>query len=51
MELAGVRMTQSRRDFFNGVLALANVRSADHEITKAPIPRTSIPYLNEPWYC
>jgi radical SAM superfamily enzyme YgiQ (UPF0313 family) len=28
-----------------------NPKSLDHEITKSPHPRTSVPYLNEPWYC
>lgn len=54
MELAGVRMTQSRRDIFNRVRALALFTSLDHQITRSPdspAPRTLVPYLNEPWYC
>ncbi len=54
MARAGVRMTQSRRAFFEEVRALALFKSIDHEITRstdAPVPRTSVPYLNEPWYC
>ena len=54
MARAGVRMTQSRRAFFEQVRALALFKSIDHEITRstdAPVPRTSVPYLNEPWYC
>ena len=54
MELAGVRMTQSRRGIFDRIRDLAFFRSPDHQIirsTGAPVPRTSVPYLNEPWYC
>ena len=54
MELAGVRMTQSRRLIFDRVRALSLFKSPDHQITRSgdsPAPRTSVPYLNEPWYC
>jgi len=54
MELAGVRMTQSRRTMFERVRALAHFKSIPHEINRStdpPAPRTSVPYLNEPWYC
>ena len=54
MALAGVRMTESRQAFFDRVHALALFKSPDHQITRspdAPAPRTSVPYLNEPWYC
>jgi radical SAM superfamily enzyme YgiQ (UPF0313 family) len=54
MESAGVRMTQSRRKMFERVTALAQFKSPDHQITNSldtPTPRTSVPYLNEPWYC
>jgi radical SAM superfamily enzyme YgiQ (UPF0313 family) len=54
MALAGVRMTQSRREMFDRVTALAHFKSPDPQITNplaAPIPRTLVPYLNEPWYC
>ena len=54
MELAGVCMTQSRRVIFDRVRALARFTSLDHPITRSPdspAPRTSVPYLNEPWYC
>jgi len=44
-----VQLTASRRETFDAIRALA--KSPNHEITKAPHPRTSIPYLNEPWYC
>jgi radical SAM superfamily enzyme YgiQ (UPF0313 family) len=56
MELVGVRMTQSRRAIFDHVRALALFRSPARSITRStdspmPVPRTSVPYLNEPWYC
>lgn len=64
MALAGVQMTQSRQDTFRAIRALASGRSTGpnspvvgappHHITastRAPVPRTSVPYLNEPWYC
>jgi radical SAM superfamily enzyme YgiQ (UPF0313 family) len=59
MQLAGVRMTQSRSDMFNRIRDLAQfnspadqrAKSPEHEIIKSPNPRTSVPYLNEPWYC
>ena len=52
MGLAGTRMTQSRRAIFDRVRALSN--SPDHQVSRSPdppMPRTSVPYLNEPWYC
>jgi radical SAM superfamily enzyme YgiQ (UPF0313 family) len=54
MELAGVRITLSRSDIFARIRELAHFRSPDHQITRpmdSPVPRTSVPYLNEPWYC
>jgi radical SAM superfamily enzyme YgiQ (UPF0313 family) len=54
MQLAGVRMTQSRRVTFDRVRGLALATPLDHQITGTPdppAPRTSVPYLNEPWYC
>ena len=54
MALAGVRMTESRQAFFNRVRTLALFKSTDQQITTStdsPAPRTSVPYLNEPWYC
>ena len=54
MELAGTRMTQSRRAIFDRVRALALFTSTGQQITRptdSPAPRTSVPYLNEPWYC
>ena len=54
MELAGVRLTHSRRDMFERVRALAHFKSPDHQITRSPdspAPLALVPYLNEPWYC
>jgi len=54
MSLVGVRMTRSRAELFEAVRALGDMsepKSPNHEITKSPNPRTSIPYMNEPWYC
>ncbi len=48
-KLVGVRLTGSRSETFEAIRDL--VQSPGHEITKSPNPRTSIPYLNEPWYC
>jgi radical SAM superfamily enzyme YgiQ (UPF0313 family) len=54
MSLAGMRMTESRRAMFDRVRALARGQSAQDPIVRPPeaqLLRTSIPYLNEPWYC
>jgi radical SAM superfamily enzyme YgiQ (UPF0313 family) len=59
MAIAGVRLTQSRRDVFDQICDLAHGKSADQEArirtfahsSELPRPRTSVPYLNEPWYC
>ena len=54
MELVGTRMTQSRRAIVDRVRALALFKSTGQQITSStdsPAPRTSVPYLNEPWYC
>ena len=54
MTLAGVRTTQSRREMFERAKALAHFTATDHLIIgsiDSPAPRTSVPYLNEPWYC
>ena len=48
-KLVGVRLTASRHETFEAIRDLA--KSPHREITKSPTPRTSIPYLNEPWYC
>ena len=54
MQLAGVRMTQSRRGMFERIKALAHFTSPNDHIAKSPdtpTARASVPYLNEPWYC
>ena len=59
MDIAGVRLTQSRLDVFDRICDLAHGRPADQEArirafaqsSELPRPRTSVPYLNEPWYC
>ena len=48
-KLVGVRVTCSRTEIFSAIRDLA--KSPNREVTKSPNPRTSIPYLNEPWYC
>lgn len=47
--LVGVRLTTPRHETFAAVRGLA--KSPMREIAKSPNPRTSIPYMNEPWYC
>ena len=47
--LVGVRLTASRQETFHAIRGLA--RAPNHEVATSPVPRTSIPYLNEPWYC
>ena len=48
-KLVGVQLTAPRHETFEAIRNLA--KSPNREITKSPNPRTSIPYLNEPWYC
>jgi radical SAM superfamily enzyme YgiQ (UPF0313 family) len=48
-KLVGVRLNTSRHQLMQAVRGLA--KSPIREIATSPIPRTSIPYLNEPWYC
>ena len=54
MALVGTRLTADRRMLFDEIRALANDRAglscpaADSSPARA---RTTIPYLNEPWYC
>ena len=49
----GVRLRASRDVVFSRVWTLAHDFAALQAPTRmeAPVPRTSIPYLNEPWYC
>jgi hypothetical protein len=51
MAIAGTRINGSRVDVFSKVRALVSTPALQHPSTSAPIPRTSIPYMNEPWYC
>ena len=48
-KLVGVQLTAPRHETFEAIRNLA--KSPNREITNPPNPRTSIPYLNEPWYC
>lgn len=49
MAIAGARINGARHETFDAIRDL--LQSPRREITKSPNPRTSIPYLNEPWYC
>ena len=49
MTIAGARINGSRPEAFAAIRSLA--KSPDREITRSLNPRTSIPYMNEPWYC
>jgi radical SAM superfamily enzyme YgiQ (UPF0313 family) len=48
--MVGVRAQESRRDVFARVCEIANLTSVARMVDAA-IPRATIPYLNEPWYC
>lgn len=52
-EIVGVRLTRSRREVFDEVSALARDRAGrPRRVTSRPArDRTTVPYLNEPWYC
>lgn len=50
MDLVGVRISRPRLETFRAVQEMA-WGSSPHRTTAPPHPRTSIPYLNEPWYC
>ena len=51
--MAGVELTGDRYDVFNRIAAVAHEHAGrplpSH--TAAAMPRATIPYLNEPWYC
>ena len=51
MALAGVKAVRSRTDVFNAVRNLTRLDSTLPFPVPAAIARTSIPYMNEPWYC
>ncbi|HEX6975663.1 MAG TPA: CUAEP/CCAEP-tail radical SAM protein, partial [Vicinamibacterales bacterium] len=47
----GVKLTSSRREMFRRVWALAHDGAAAPLPRDGAMPRATIPYLNEPWYC
>ena len=49
----GVRLSAPRRDVFDRVWTVAHAFAACQPPDRLtpPVPRTSVPYLNEPWYC
>ncbi len=49
MAIAGAHISAPRHETFDAIRNLAKPR--DREITTSLDPRTSIPYMNEPWYC
>jgi radical SAM superfamily enzyme YgiQ (UPF0313 family) len=52
--LVGGRLSASRRDLFARIWDIAHARAGvDPPKRQDPgiVPRTAIPYLNEPWYC
>jgi radical SAM superfamily enzyme YgiQ (UPF0313 family) len=52
--LVGVQLTAERRDVFDRVWDLAHDRAGVAAPPRAPagaMPRATIAYLNEPWYC
>jgi hypothetical protein len=54
-QLVGVRLTEDRRAMFDAISALAHERAGrvpDREVRTSPArDRSTVPYLNEPWYC
>ncbi len=55
MEVAGVKLANSRREAFHAVRELAySARGAARPLRSVDLvlpARASIPYMNEPWYC
>jgi hypothetical protein len=52
MKIAGARINGSRSAVFGKIRAHLGTAAPQHLSTSAaPHPRTSIPYLDEPWYC
>jgi hypothetical protein len=47
MHAVGITSTRSRREIFNEVCDLADVAELTHTLPS----RSTIPFLNEPWYC
>jgi radical SAM superfamily enzyme YgiQ (UPF0313 family) len=52
MRLVGVNMRRSRREIFAAVVSLTRAAAGlSPRPTHAARDRTTVPYLNEPWYC
>ncbi len=51
MALVGARLTRPRREVFDAICTLVTPGTVRTQGTMPTVPRTSIPYLNEPWYC
>ena len=52
MQVVGVQVAASRRETFLRIWALAHDgASAPLPRDRGAMPRATIPYLNEPWYC
>ncbi len=50
--IVGTRLAANRRDVFDEISTLAHARAGLPRPTPKPIrDRTTVPYLNEPWYC
>ena len=50
--LVGAKLTASRRDVFDEVSAVAHEFAGRHYDSPKPVrDRSTVPYLNEPWYC
>lgn len=53
--LVGARLTSDRREVFEDISALAHARAGLVRPPTSPldraIPRPTVPYLSEPWYC
>jgi len=50
--LVGSRLTADRRATFDAISRLAHERAGDAQpISKPARDRTTVPFLNEPWYC
>jgi hypothetical protein len=50
--IVGVKLTRDRRETFDSVCALAHERAGlSRPRSRAARDRSTVPYLNEPWYC
>jgi radical SAM superfamily enzyme YgiQ (UPF0313 family) len=50
-DLVGVRVKNTRSELFACISAHAHAAAGSPRVSRAPRPRTAVPYLNEPWYC